>query len=88
METFVGRWHADDGFHTVIATREAKCLRVLVPGYPMVLRKLSLAEGRHVTEIKYPVRKAARKLRRMARNNSGVAVRRFLDKLLAGEAQA
>lgn len=80
---FVARWHADDGFHTVIVTRDRRCLRVIVPGHPVQLRRLPIQEERYITALDYPLRRAARKLRAMARNNSGASVRRFLDGLLA-----
>lgn len=82
-DAFVGRWHADDGFHTVIVARDARHLRVLVPGYPVQLHRLPLTEERYITALDYPLKRAARRLRNMAKNNSGGRVRRFLDTLLA-----
>lgn len=80
---FVARWHADDGHHTVLVCQEAKALRLVVIGYPVMLRKVSPAQARHLVRLDYPVRKAARKMRKMARNNAGAGVRRMLDKALA-----
>lgn len=78
---YVGRWHADDGFHTVIVAPDRKRMRVLVPGYPVVVRSLPATEGRHITALDYPLRRAVRQLRAMARNNAGKTVRRFLDRV-------
>lgn len=78
---YVGRWHADDGFHTVIVEPNGRKLRLLVPGHPVVVRTLPAAEARHVTELVYPLRRAVRLMRAMARNNAGKSVRRFLDRV-------
>lgn len=83
---YVGRWHADDGFRTVIVEPVARPkggrLRVVVPGYPVVLRTLPATEARHITPLDIPVRRAARQLRAMAVRNAGKAARRFLDRLV------
>lgn len=79
---YVGRWHADDGFHTVIVEPSGARLRLVVPGYPVVLRTLPAAEARHITPLDIPVRRAARQLRAMAVRNAGKTVRRLLDRMV------
>ena len=82
-EVFVAYWHAGDGHHAVLASMDAKALRLVVLGYPVILRKVPLTELRHLKRRDYPVRKAARRMRAMARNNASSGVKRFLDAILA-----
>ncbi len=82
-ETYVARWHSDEGHYTVLAKRDAKGLRVLVQGHPCALVKLDPREERHLVRLDYPVRKAARSMRVFARNNATGKARAFLDQVLA-----
>jgi hypothetical protein len=83
-ETYVARWHNDEGHFTVLVRRDTKCLRILVQGHPCELKKVPLSEGRHIQQLDYPVKKAARAMRKFAKNNAGGRVRRFLDEVLQG----
>lgn len=80
---YVGRWRADDGCHTVIVEPNGRSLRLLVQGYPMVVRRLPATETRNITPLEYPLRRAVRLMRDMARHNAGKTVRRFLDRVRA-----
>jgi hypothetical protein len=83
-ETYVARWHSDEGHFTVLVTRDAKGLRALVQGHPCVLVKLSPREELNLARLDYPVKKAARAMRRFARKNATGRARAYLDGVLAG----
>lgn len=84
QDPYVARWHSDEGCFTVIAAREGRHLRLLVQGHPCEVKKLPLSEERHLLRLDYPLKKAARAMKRFARNNAGGRVRRFLDAVLGG----
>lgn len=83
-EIFVARWHSDEGCFVVLAALDARSLRVLVQGHPCELKKLDRREEKHLLRLDYPVKKAARSMRRFARNNAGGRARRFLEEVIAG----
>lgn len=78
---YVGRWRADDGCHTVIVEPTGQRLRLLVPGYPVMVLTRPATEARNITPLEYPLRRAVRLMREMARHNAGKTVRRFLDRV-------
>ena len=82
-QVFVGRWHSSEGQFVVLCSQEPGKLRVVVQGYPVMLRRLKPTEARYIKPLDYPVKKAARLMRKMARHNAGKGVRRFLDGVLA-----
>jgi hypothetical protein len=46
-----------------------------------MLRRLPTSEGRYIKPLDYPVKRCARMMRKMAKQNAGKGVRRFLDEV-------
>lgn len=78
-EIFVGRWHSDEGHFVVLCEKQPNKLRVVIQGYPVMLKRLNPSQLRYITPLDYPVKRAARLMRKMAKHNAGKGVRRFLD---------
>lgn len=81
---YVARWHSDEGFYTVLVVPTDKRLRLVVQGYPVVVKSVPIAEARHLRPLDIAPLRAARAMRKFARRNASPTVQRLLDATIAG----
>lgn len=78
----VVRYRTDAGVFTGIAKEGRTKVHVLIMGHPISLRKFPITEARHMVDLDYSIKRAARGFRRAGRS-LGITktARRFLKEV-------
>lgn len=69
QQTYVGRWHSDDGCQTAIVTHGRTRLHLVTIGYPISTHHLDLKDERFIRPLDYPLARAARSILKMRKTN-------------------
>lgn len=79
-QTYVGRWHSDNGVRTVLVKPGRTKLHVVVSDYPVHVVHLDRKNERFITPIEYPVPRCVRKMLEFAKHGNATAGARALLK--------